>query len=171
MTSLFSTFDIMIKPILLFSSEMWGYMMKENSKNEKALLRFCKHILGVHRNATNCAVLSELGVYPLKIDSQVSMINFFLYLQDTKNEILAELIPEMERIDSEWLAYNKAIINQYILNVDRYKKKTRNQMPENELSKEFCNSKRLKRELRSKSKQRYESNWKIKMQESSKLEF
>ena len=73
------------------------------------------------------------------------MINFFLYLQDNKNEILAELIPEMERIDSEWLAYNKAIINEYIPNIDRYKYKPRNKMPENELSKEFCNSKRLKR--------------------------
>ena len=70
----------MIKPIHLFSSEMWGYMMNGNSKNEKVILRFCNHILGVHRNATDCAVLSELGVYPMKIDSQVSMIRFFLYL-------------------------------------------------------------------------------------------
>ena len=101
---LINTFDIMIKLILVFSSEMWGYMMKENSENEKVLLRFFKHILGVHRNATNCAVLSEQGVYPLKLDSQVSMIKFFLYLRDNKKEILAELIPEMERIDSEWLA-------------------------------------------------------------------
>ena len=108
------------KPILLFSSEMWGYMMKENSENEKVLLRFCKHILGV-----------------LKIDSQVSMINFFVYLRDNKNEILAKLIPEMERIDSEWLAYTKAITNEYIQNIDRYKYKPRNQMLENELSKEF----------------------------------
>ena len=77
----------------------------------------------------------------------------------------------MERIDSEWLAYTKAVINEYIPNIDRYKYKPRNQMLENELSKEFFNSNRLKRELRSKLKQRYESNWKIKMQESSKLEF
>ena len=110
---LINTFDInMIKPILLFFSEMLGYMMKENSENETVLSKFCKHILGVHRNATNCAVLSELGVYLLKIDAQVSMINFFLYLRDNKSEILAELIPEMERIDSEWLAYTKAIINE-----------------------------------------------------------
>ena len=44
-------------------------------------------------------------------------------------------------------------------------------MLENELSKEFSNSNTLKRELRSKLKQRFESNWKIKRQESSKLEF
>ena len=67
-----------------------------------------------------------------------------------KSEILAELIPEMERIDSEWLAYTKAIINGYIPNIERYKYKPRNQMLENELSKEFFNSNRLKRELRSK---------------------
>ena len=67
-------------------------------RNDKYIMM---HILGVHRNTTNCAVLGELGVYPLKIDSQVFMINFFLYLRDNKNEIVAELIPEMERIDSE----------------------------------------------------------------------
>ena len=37
--------------------------MKENNENEKVLLRFCKHILRDHRNGTNCAVLSELGLY------------------------------------------------------------------------------------------------------------
>ena len=49
--------------------------------------------------------------YPLKIDSQVFMINFFLYFRDNKNEILSELIPEMESTDSEWLAYTKSIRN------------------------------------------------------------
>ena len=59
----------------------------------------------------------------------------------------------MERTDSEWLAYTKAIINEYIPNIDRYKYKQRNQMLENELQKEFFNSNTLKRELRSKLKQ------------------
>ena len=87
----------MVKPILLFSSEMWGYMMKENSEN-KVLLRFCKHILGVYRNATNCAVLSELEVYPLKIDSQVSMINVFLYLPDNKMKYLLNLYQKWKEL-------------------------------------------------------------------------
>ena len=90
------------------------------------------------------------------------MINFYLYLQDNKNEILAELIPEMERIDSEWLVYKKAITNEYIPNIDRYKYKPRNHMPKNELSKEFCNSKRLKRELRSKLKKDMSQTGKLK---------
>ena len=68
-------------------------------------------------------------------------------MQDNKNEILAELIPEMERIDSEWLAYTKSIINEYIPNIDIHKYKPKNQMLENELSKEFFNFNMLKREL------------------------
>ena len=77
----------------------------------------------------------------------------------------------MERIDSEWLLYTKSIINKCIPNIDIKKYKPKIQMLENELSKEFFNSSMLKRELRSKLKQRYESNWKIQMQESGKLEF
>ena len=38
-------------------------MMKKNSENENVLLRFSKHILEDHINGTNCAVLSELGLY------------------------------------------------------------------------------------------------------------
>ena len=77
----------------------------------------------------------------------------------------------MERTDSEWSAYAKSIISEYIPSIDIYKYKPKNQMLENELSKEFFNSNMLKRELRSKLKQRYESNWKIPVQKSSKLEF
>ena len=65
------------------------------------------------------------------------MINFFLYLRDNKNEILAELMPEMERINTEWLAHIKSIVNEYIPDIDIYQYEQNNQMLENRLSKKY----------------------------------
>ena len=65
---LVKTFDTMVKSKLLSSSGLWGYKRKENCETEEVLLKFCKHVLGANRNATHCAIVSELAVYPLMID-------------------------------------------------------------------------------------------------------
>ena len=74
-------FDHLIKPIVLYGSEIWG-MFKTNSsacmrddgfafqnifKNnitDKAQTRYLKYILGVNKYSSNMAVLSETGRYP-----------------------------------------------------------------------------------------------------------
>ena len=67
--TLLETFNSLVKPILLFSSEIWGHESKEESSEvEKLFSKFCKHLLGVHRNTTNLAIHRELGTYPLHID-------------------------------------------------------------------------------------------------------
>ena len=50
------TFETMVKPILLYSSELWGYQMRDDNIIESTFVKFCKHILGVHRKTTNIAV-------------------------------------------------------------------------------------------------------------------
>ena len=75
-------FNSLVKPILLFSSEIWGHDSKEDSGQiEKTFSRFCKHTLGVHRTTTNLAIYGELGVYPLNIDIKTKMILCHLYLK------------------------------------------------------------------------------------------
>ena len=44
--TLIETFSSLIKPIVLFSSGIWGYEIKPDCTTEKSLLRLCKHILG-----------------------------------------------------------------------------------------------------------------------------
>ena len=45
--------------------------MRDDNIIDSTFVKFWKHILGVHRKTTNIAVLSELGVYPLKIDTKL----------------------------------------------------------------------------------------------------
>ena len=68
------TFKTMVQPILSYSSELWGYQMRDDNIIESTFVKFCKHILGVHRKNTNIAVLSKLGVYLLKIGTKLNML-------------------------------------------------------------------------------------------------
>ena len=54
---------------------------------EKLHLKFCKSILGVHSKATNLAVYSELGRYPLFVDRIVVSMKYIHYIEnETENK-------------------------------------------------------------------------------------
>ena len=80
-------FDSCVKPILLYCSEIWAMplIVKDGIDIEtkydsfhpnRIQIKFAKYILGVHKSATNIAVLGELGLYPLSIHLLKSFINY-----------------------------------------------------------------------------------------------
>ena len=89
-------FDHTIKPILLYSSEIWGtinsasasakkdgydiFKALESSFCEKLHKKFLKYVLGVHKKATNDAVMGELGRYPIYIDMLCSTLKYLQHL-------------------------------------------------------------------------------------------
>ncbi|CAB3997693.1 Hypothetical predicted protein [Paramuricea clavata] len=79
-------FELIITPILLYNSEVWGAYEKndlnkwDNSDTEKVHLRFCKLYLGVNRKASNIACRSEIGKYPLLITIKKNIINYFKHI-------------------------------------------------------------------------------------------
>ena len=102
------TFDHTIKLILLYSAEVWGMFEAESKKGktrsletmfddlhiEKLNVKFCKYLLGVNKKASNLAVSGELGRYPLLIDVALSMVKYWVRLNNTKNKITDNLILE-----------------------------------------------------------------------------
>ena len=78
----------MISPILTYKSEAWGTFVKsdfkswDNSPIEKPHLQFCKRCLEVHNKASNMASRAELGKYPMIIEINEKILNYFSYLQD-----------------------------------------------------------------------------------------
>ena len=69
-------FDMIVKPILTYNSEIWIFDWFKNIKNvnlsnidklpfEKLNHKFCKHILGIHKKASNLAARLELGQQPI----------------------------------------------------------------------------------------------------------
>jgi hypothetical protein len=66
-------FNKMVKPILLYGSEIWGF-----SKNikclEKVQLRFCKVLLKLKTSTPSYMIYGELGLFPIEIDVKLRMI-------------------------------------------------------------------------------------------------
>ena len=98
--TILKVFDHTVKPVLLYSSEVWGmfnmtsklkkrkndliYDLYNDHKIEKLNLNLCKSILGVGSKASNLAVVGELGRYPLYIDIVISMIKYWIRLHEDK---------------------------------------------------------------------------------------
>ena len=80
---IFSLFDTMIVPILLYGSEVWGvYNFKEV---DKLHIKFCKYILGVRQQTPNMAVYGELGRLPLSVICKEISLKFWKKIMKNYN--------------------------------------------------------------------------------------
>ena len=121
-------FDALIKPIALYNSEVWvGFKscyqknsieemfevtFKGQNEFDKIFTRFSKFILGVHSKASNFAVLSELGQYPLVISALVSCINFWLHVVQSSDKSLINkaYLEQCNNSNSQWLNFVKNLL-------------------------------------------------------------
>lgn len=140
-------FDHTVKPILLYGCEIWGTfncfsskMLKSNNIQieniftnlgcEKLHLKFLKRIIGVHKNASNFAILSELGRFPLHFDIVKSMLNYWQRLENLeKFELLQDAYIHSKKLFEEkkpsWYGSIQTIITQIpeiTINLDKNKK-------------------------------------------------
>jgi hypothetical protein len=83
-------FDKIIKPILLYGCEVWGF--SKNEIIERVHLRFCKQLLNFKTSTPTCMVYGELGRYPLDIDIQVRTISCWAKLISGKQTKLSAII-------------------------------------------------------------------------------
>ena len=69
--------DMLIKPVMDYSSEIWNFAITDNNDNlEMIHRRFCKFTPGVSTNATNLVVYGELGHAPLSICRKVQVVKY-----------------------------------------------------------------------------------------------
>ena len=140
--------------------------MRDDNITESTFVKFCKHILGVHRITTNIAVLSELGVYPLKIDTKLNMLIYLTYPREQKIIFYQH---SLEKIGSDWLKYVNNVITEHVPDYEHntYHKHGRITEKTNAVSLEILNQ-----HTRTKSQyQCMNDTWKVRLEESSKLEF
>ena len=74
----FKIFDAKIQSILMYSSEIWGNQRLDQI--EKVHLLACKRYLGVPLKTPNKLVYSELGRFPLHINSTVKTLKYWFRL-------------------------------------------------------------------------------------------
>ena len=76
----FKIFDTKIQPILLYASELWGVLTKDNNRTENVHLFACKRFLNVAARTPNRMVYGELGRYPLQINCYIRVIKYWFRL-------------------------------------------------------------------------------------------
>ena len=69
-------FDKMIKPILLYGSDIWGFSQNIDSL-EKIQLRFCKLLLKLKSSTPKYMIYGELGRFHIEIDIKIRMVSFW----------------------------------------------------------------------------------------------
>ena len=103
-------FDSLVKPVLLYGSEVWGsylfrtvnskrfsdYFLKPNSEFEIVQMKTCKYILGVNKSACVHACLGELGRFPLLLCVIINVIKYWSRLESLKNNSLLAIAFELE---------------------------------------------------------------------------
>lgn len=83
-------FDKIVKPILLYGSEVWG--VGNNSVIERVHLKFCKILLNVKKSTPDFMIYGELGRYPLEIDIKLRILNYWSKLMCGKQEKLPVIL-------------------------------------------------------------------------------
>ena len=68
-------FDKMVKPVLLYCSEIWG--MGNCDIIERIQLKFLKHILNLKKSTPSFMIYGELGITPLTVDIKARAISFW----------------------------------------------------------------------------------------------
>jgi hypothetical protein len=72
--SQYDLFDKIVKPILLYGCEIWGFGNIDII--ERVHLKFGKLILNLKKSTPNFMIYGELGIYPMSVYIELRMINF-----------------------------------------------------------------------------------------------
>ena len=79
----FKLFDSIVRPILCYASEIWGY---EYCKTiEKIHSKFCKRYIGLHQNTADFLAISECGRYPLAVTYFTHCVKYWVRLIQMPN--------------------------------------------------------------------------------------
>ena len=114
---LLDLFDKMIKPILLYGCEVWGF--SNNDILEKLHLKFCKILLNLKTSTPSYMVYGELGRYPIYIDIKIRTVCYWARLivgkQTKYSNILYRLcrqLNENHNMQFSWILFVKQIFNE-----------------------------------------------------------
>ena len=82
-------FDSVILPVITHGSEIWGHLLKNtNNCIELFHIKFCKHILGIGRMASNSATKAELGRFPIINHIIPRILKYYNHLNNCNNDII-----------------------------------------------------------------------------------
>ena len=110
-------FDALVKPVLLYGSEIWGHITfnkKTNNPLEKLVNKFHKILLGVPNYCSTIGTHVELGRFPASVDIKYSMLKYFCRIVTLpKSRLVSHCywsLFNLKNVNDQWLLSVKEII-------------------------------------------------------------
>ena len=110
--SQYDHFDKIMKRILLYGCEIWGFGNIEII--EKVHLKFCKLILNLKKlkSNPNFMIYGEVGIYPMPVYIELRMINFWSKMVNGNDSKIANILYKymflknsQNQYKSDWLKF------------------------------------------------------------------
>lgn len=95
MKTLLGVFYTMVKPVVTYGAEVWGYA--PSKQLNKPLAKFCKIILGLPMGAPGCGVLLETAAIPTEVDCRLQVLRYWLRLLRMAPDRWAKMAYETQR--------------------------------------------------------------------------
>ena len=114
----FKLFDVMVVPIVLYGSEVWGY---ENiSALEAFQFQYFKSVLHLKASTPKCMVYGETGRYPIDVLVKTRMVNFWTkILNGNSNRISTVLYKILHHLNENGIGSSRLFyISKHIQNTD-----------------------------------------------------
>ena len=73
---MFDCFDTLIKPILMYGSDLWGCNKNGQSCVDKVFFQFMRYVLHVKPSTSNLIVIGESGKFPPSVYCIISVMCF-----------------------------------------------------------------------------------------------
>ena len=105
-----SLIDTLVKPILLYASDFWGYFKLQKSNHiDTFYMSMLKQILCVQKQTANNGVLLELGRTPLSLEAtKLSIKNWERIIRGNANLPILLSLQEAIAFDLPWTSHIKS---------------------------------------------------------------
>ena len=85
-------FELLIKPVLVYGSEIWGTNANATKSIDKVFLWYARAILRVKSNTSNLITLGECGVIPPSVACHKQSLCYFKRLQNMCEDTLVKKV-------------------------------------------------------------------------------
>ena len=115
---MFKLFDSVIKPLLLYGSDVWGYRNTGLDCIDKVMLRYCRRLLNVKATTSSFIVHEECGMLPPSVQCTISVLSFNNRLHHMPaNTIVNKVYEELTRLHSvgftTWVTRVRELVTEY----------------------------------------------------------
>ena len=116
-------FQSLVKPILVYGSEVWGVNMNAIKAIDKVFLWYARSVMRVKSNTSNLITLGECGIIPPSIICHKQVLCYFMRLRNmSSNTLVKWVFDELTKLDDigfkTWISSVRELASRYNISLD-----------------------------------------------------